>query len=149
MKRTSGFTLVELITVIAILGIGMGLFYSIFYLNWTSFEKQLTLNDLVQEADRIMERISFEVKGAYQIDVSDDKTVSLTYANGAIVSYTINDQGQILRNNQILSEYINSNSSSFAEVSNSLVVELLLEDDVLGQVVQLPVETQIFKRNRL
>lgn len=149
----TGFTLVEMLTVLAVIGIGMGLFYSVFYLNWSSFEKQLALIDLGQEANRIIETISFDGRIISDIDVAEDsKTVNLTSRDldGNILSsitYVITGQGQICRDGQILSENIEFDNSSFTKVGNSLVVELLLTDDVFGQGVQLPVKTQIFARN--
>lgn len=152
MNRIRGFSLVEIVTVLAVIGIGIGLFYSVFFLNWSLFEKQLTLVDLGQEADRIMEMISFDARVANQINVSPDKrtaTFIFRDINGNIVNiitYTLILPDQIQRGNQILSENIDFADSSFEEVGNSLVVELLLEDDVFGQSVNLPVKTQVFSR---
>lgn len=144
----TGFTLVELVTVLVIVGISLGLFYSLFYLNWTSLQRQLALNDLVAEAARIIERISFDTKMAVQIDLPDNKTAQLTYQDGSSNTYSLVDSGQIQRNGQIISEYINFDESSFEMEDQSLIVSLLLEDDILSQVVQLPVETEAFCRNR-
>jgi hypothetical protein len=96
-----------------------------------------------------MERISFDVKANAQIDVLDSKTATLTYKDTNTVTYTITNSGQIQRNGQIICEYINFDHSFFTEVSNSLIVNLLLEDKVLGRAVRLPVMSQIFPRNRL
>ena len=153
MKMKKGFTLIEIVTVLAIISIGIGLFYSIFYLNWSSFEKQIALVDLGQEADRIMETISLDGRVVTEIHVeADNKTATLTLRDleGNIVdtiTYAITGRGQIQRNDQILSENIQFADSFFRREGNSLVVELLLIDDVFGQSVQLPVQTQIFPRN--
>lgn len=153
MKTKRGFSLIEIVTVLAVMGIGMGLFYSIFYLNWSSFEKQLALANLGQEADRIMETISLDGRLVTEIHVAENnKTVTLTLRDleGEIVDtiiYTITGGGQIQRNDQVLSENIEFSDSIFRRVGSSLVVELLLRDDVFGQNVQLPVQTQIFPRN--
>ena len=153
MKIKRGLTLIEIVTVLAVIGIGIGLFYSIFYLNWSSFEKQLALVDLGQEADRIMETISLDGRLVTDIQVSENNkivTLILRDLEGDVVdiiTYTITGQGQIRRNDQILSKNIGFDDSFFRRQGSSLVVELLLRDDVFGQGVELPVQTQIFPRN--
>ena len=151
MKK--GFTLIEIVVVLAIIGIAIGLFYSIFYLNWSSFEKQLALVDLGQEADKIMEMISLDGRLVTNIQVSEGNkitTLTLMDLEGNIIdiiTYTITEKGQIQRNEEVLSENIEFDDSLFRRVGSSLVVELLLQDYVFGQDVQLPIETQIFPRN--
>jgi prepilin-type N-terminal cleavage/methylation domain-containing protein len=148
MQSKRSFTLVELVTVLAIIGVSMGLFYSVFFLNWVSFIKETVLNDLVLEMDRVLETLSLDVKMAERLEVLDNNNFILTLPNNHRIEYRLLPEGIIQRNGQNLAEFLNPEHSFFQVMGRSLVVELLFEDDVLGQRIQLPARTQIFLRNQ-
>jgi len=148
MQSKRSFTLVELVTVLAIIGVSMGLFYSVFFLNWVSFIKETVLNDLVLEMDRVLETLSLDVKMAERLEVLDNNNFILTLPNNHQIEYRLLPEGIIQRNGQNLVEFLNPEHSFFQVMGRSLVVELLFEDDVLGQRIQLPARTQIFLRNQ-
>lgn len=147
------FTLVELITVLVIVGIGTGLFYSVLFVNWSSYEKQLSLIDLQMEADLIMEMISTDVKAAQLFTVSgDNKSVVLFFpAGGSTVTYSLMNNGRMqktsLGNTNILSENIDYINSSFNRAGDALEVNLTFNERIFGRRVELGTSTQIVPRN--
>lgn len=154
MKR--GFTLVEIITVLLIMSIGIGLFYLVLYTNWISFEKQLSLIDLQMEADLILDRIAFDGKFASQFTVAaDQKNIILSFLDGSSVTYTLTSTGQITRTDSnsgsafVMARNIDFTPSSFQTRGSYFEITLVLTDDVLGSRVALNVATQIMPRNLL
>lgn len=151
-QTKQGFTLVELITVLAIIGIGMALFYSTLFVNWVSLEKQLSLIDLQMEADKIIEMLSFDGKFAQQFTATGSQ-VTFSYPSSSPITYTITSAGELEKTDasgtSVISEYIDNTNSSFVQAGNSLQVNLTLNDFVLGKRVELEVFTQICPRNLL
>lgn len=156
-RSKRSFSLVELITVLAIIGVGIGIFYSVLFVNWESLERQLTLIDLQMEADRIIERVSFDGRYASDLAVSEDgKSVTFDYLTGGgnPVTYDLLANGHIQRTLQgspteNVSEYIDFNNSFFVRNGNILEVNLMLNDNVFGrrEAVVLRASTQISPRN--
>lgn len=154
LMSLAGFTLVEIIAVLAIIGIGIGLFYTVLYVNWTSFEQQLSLIDLQMEADMILERIVFDGKFANQFAVtSDQKSVTLSFLDGTNVIYTLTPTGGITRFDSgsgslfVIAQNIDFTPSSFQSQGNYLQTTLTFVADILGNRVELNVATQIMPRN--
>ena len=154
MKRS--FSLVELIVVVAIVGIGIGLFYSVLVVNWVSLEKQVSLVDLQMEADKISEAISADGRLARLITITGaGKNVlfSLPADLGPTVTYSIAANGEISKDSgsgsYVISRYLDYNSCSFAREGNALLANLSLVDDVFGQRLRLAVSIRIFPRNLL
>ena len=155
MKRA--FTLVEMVTVLAIIGIGAALLYAIFFLNLASFEKQLSLIDLQMDADKIIEILSFDCKRANTVDVSaDGKQVDFAFPEPGTnppVSYLFTDAPSpgILRRisgvDSVISQNIDYANSSFSRQGDSLTIDLLLEDNVFRRGMTVRVETLILPRN--
>jgi prepilin-type N-terminal cleavage/methylation domain-containing protein len=148
-----GFTLVEIIVVLVIIGIGMSLFYSVLFMNWTSLEKQTCLVDLQMEADNIINMISSDGRGSRQILVNPDgKGVTFNYPTWApapTIVYSLTPQGQITKDGNVISSNIDFNNSNFSKSLSALVINLLLQDTVFGRRVTLPVSTQVYPRNLL
>ncbi|MDD5449487.1 MAG: prepilin-type N-terminal cleavage/methylation domain-containing protein [Candidatus Omnitrophica bacterium] len=152
--RRRGITLVEIAVVLAIIGIGLVLFYSVCFMNWMSLEQQMSVVDLQMEADIIVSMISNDAKLSRQIIVDPSgKAVTFNYPVfdppvGTIV-YSLTPQGQITRNDTVISSYIDFNNSSFAKDSSALVVNLLLTGASFGRRLELPVSTEVYPRNLL
>lgn len=150
-----GFTLVELITVLVIIGIGIGLFYAVLFVNWNAYETHLTLIDLQMDADTIIEMISFDGKYARQITVSGNwKSVTFQFPDPAAepaITYSFIMPNQLQKtvssNTAVISSYVVFADSSFRPLGNLLEVNLVLADAVFGKKVRLRDTTQIFPRN--
>lgn len=154
--RKSSFTLVELVTVVAVIGIGSALFYLIFILNWSSFDNLIARVDLRQEANQIIEKISFEGRWAERKNIPHDKTLVLFFPDGTSTTYTFTSEGELQRLRgttiTILSRNVDFSNSSFEdEVGgvevNSFIVNLVLEEDVFGRRIEVRSSTEIYLRN--
>lgn len=154
IKKRAGFTFVEVITVLLIIGIGISLFYNILYINWNSFEKQLSLIDLQMESDMLLENIAFDGKFSRLFTVAADrKSVMFTFPGGATVTYAFASTGNITRADSAsgtvstLAHNIDYTNSSFASLGNYFNTTLVAVGDALGRRVDLSVVTQIMPRN--
>lgn len=147
-----GISLVEILTVLAIVGIGSGLFYSVFYVNWIAFEKQLALADLQLEADEIMETIAIDVRYSVDFIVEEGgKEVSITLPQDEIVTYTVTEAGEVSRTKAETTKTFTSradyDASIFTDVGNYLAFDLTLFDTIVGDRLALSVSTQAYPRN--
>ncbi len=152
MKR--GFSLVELLIVLIIIGIGIAMFYSTLYVNWTSFEKQVSSIDLQMEADKISEVISDDGRYAKTFSVlSGGKQAHFEFPDSTTVDYFLTPQGQIQRSLNgaaayNVSEFVDYNNSLFKMSNSCLVGDIALSDIVFGQKTQLSFSVQVFPRNQ-
>lgn len=152
------FTLVEMLTVLAIIGIGIALFYSVFFLNWSAFDKEIARVDLWQEANEIIDRISLDIKSAEQVDFNDNRgspsffdSITLTFPDGNSSIYTITNAGEFQLDTGGgavgLSQNIDYNNSFFVDNPQSVKLNLALENDVLGRRVKVRTSTEACLRN--
>lgn len=148
-----GFSLVELITVLAILGTGLSVFYSVFFINWSSLEEQIRMVDLQMDADRIIETVAFDSKIAKGIVVDNTgKLATINFLSGNSVNYSFTPQGNFMREfnatTTVISNNIDFTNSSFVQDIDSLLVNLTLMDNVLGRRrIELEVSSRFFPRN--
>ncbi|MCM8827455.1 MAG: hypothetical protein NC904_08090 [Candidatus Omnitrophica bacterium] len=151
------FTLVEIITVLVIVGISIGLFYSVFYVNLVSLDKETTSLNLWEESKEIVEKISFDGKICGRIELISEKEIAFIFLDHSEVRYIFSEDGQLIRKtlgdmgeNVIISSNINYDGSKF-DLDNDrvLILELTLEEDVLGKPVTVSTSTQIMLRNYL
>ena len=149
--------MIEIIFVLAILGIFLGMFYTTMIMNWTSFEEHTLRSDLWQDANKIIETMSLDGRDAVQIDVQDlNKTAVFRDSSGAIfMTYRITDKGEMERQKtgmpiaEIISTYMNFNKSLFEKKGKSLQSKLVLSDSVFGRPVDVLASTEIYPRNNL
>lgn len=156
MKKS--FTLIELLTVIVIVGIGMALFYSVLFMNWIALEKQLSLVDLQMEADKIVDMLSSEGRAAKDIGVEEEgKNAVFIFPDDTNITHKItsnNDPkkpGELQKinggNTIMISEYISAEDSSFKKEGGLLLINLVLKDDVFDREIKVAVSTQVYPRN--
>lgn len=68
--RNKGFTLVEVVTVVVIIGITIGFFYTTFLQNWWALENEDTQRNLWQEMNSITESITVDARQANNVIVA-------------------------------------------------------------------------------
>ncbi|MGE0268221.1 MAG: type II secretion system protein [Candidatus Omnitrophota bacterium] len=151
-----GFTLIEMLTVLVILMILGGVFYTVFVTNWSAFEDRIARTNLWQEANEIIETMTADGRFAQTIDVFSDgsgnKSAVLNDSfNQPVATYLITSDGrfQINKNGVIktLSGHINPGQSVFTKQGRGLRVELGLEDVIFKRTINVDTSTEIFPRN--
>ena len=151
--RREGFTLVEMITVLAIFGIGSALFYTTFVNNWRILDDQLVRVNLWHDANSIVGSVSGNGRGARTISLFEDpvsKTATLELYDTSIVVYTMSSNGRLVMTKggatELLTDRVDFTLSSFESFQNSLKFILVLQDDSFGRKITATTSTQIFPR---
>lgn len=153
--RCGGFTLVEMVTVLAILGIAIGMFYTTWMLTWESVENHNTRADLLYDGYLIMERVTDGGRLASQIDVTlGQKQVAFSDNTGVVFeTYTMTADGNLTLNRpppaapRVLSVLVDFDNSLFREDGNGLLVDLTLKDNPFSGDISVNVATEIYPRN--
>jgi prepilin-type N-terminal cleavage/methylation domain-containing protein len=156
--KNRGITLIELIIVLVILAAVVGMFYTVFFSNWLGLEQELARIELGYQADLIRTRFTQDVLPAssFNLPPLPARSVTLSYpanAAGAIpadVVYSFIGLNQLQRqqgaNTETLSGNIDLARSNFGFSGSSLVMNLFLEDNILGRRVELNYLIQAFPR---
>ena len=150
------FTLIEIITVVAIIGITSALFYVTFLLNWAGFYNQISRVNLWQDANDIIDDVSSYGKVARSAVVSSNhKVLTLNLPDGTSVVYSIvngSPYGQLQRvkggTTKIFSNNIVYTNSSFNATTYSFIINLALEDKVFNRNIDVKTSTEICFRNQ-
>lgn len=83
LRSNKGFSLFEIITVVLITGLGMTLFSVVFVNNWTAYEDRINHANLMNEANQILDEMSYEARKSKQIDlVQTGTTKTITFFSG-------------------------------------------------------------------
>ncbi len=156
LKTKKGFSLVEIVTVVAILGISIGIFYTVFFMNWESFESFIARADLSQELDEMVDKVVYDGRFAKQVNVnqsSNIKQAAFIDPDGKLLGvYTIKDTGEFVisrtgQNDYTASTRVDFTNSNFNRQGKSFLLTLALKDQVLGHPVTLSSATEIYPRN--
>ncbi|HBR14535.1 MAG TPA: hypothetical protein DD723_03195 [Candidatus Omnitrophica bacterium] len=150
--QKKAFTLVELIVVVLILGIGTAMFYSVLSMNWMASEQHITRSDMWQELNRVVETANADGRRSNLITVSNPLSVIFSDNNGTVIAtYTITAGGLIQRDTGTgpvtLSEKADQTNSSFVINGRSVIMTLVLQENVMGDPVQARTSVEIFPRN--
>lgn len=113
----NGFTLVEAIVTLAVIGIASTLLYTILYGNWAGYNREILAADMQFEARIAVDKIAKDVREAENIVLPDAHSLTLTLA-GVNVAYTINESNQLTRQEaaqpvRVLCENIDRQNSGF------------------------------------
>ena len=152
------FTLIEMITVLAIIGISGALFYSVFFLNWSGLYNEISRVNLWQDANSIIDDLSLSGRLAKSAVVSSDKkTLTLKFPDSTQAVYSIingspygslqETKGSVTKT---FSENIDYTNSSF-DVTTSLysfIVNLDLKDRVFNRNIDVKTSVEICFRNQ-
>lgn len=152
----TAFTLVEVVTSLAVATVTLGFLYVLFMTNWTAFGGGITRSDLWEEADQIVEFIGFSGRGTRQIDVTEgegQRTAALVGRGGetlAVLGMNTTGEFFVLGPNggrSVLSRSLDFTRSAFVKNGKALVVTIALEDQVLARPVRVQTSTEIYPRN--
>jgi len=152
-----GFTLVETITVLAIVGIFIAFFYTLYFLNWQACDQFIAYADFGQDMDQIIDQIGQDGRNATTIKITINspttQQVECLDTNGNPIStYTMTNTGVFTitnaQNNQnIITQKLDFANSAFVMDGNAIQVKLRLADQIFGHTVFLNSETEIYPRN--
>lgn len=157
MSRSKrGFTLTEIVAVLAIITVGIGLLHSVFVTNWSAYEDRIKRANLWSQAGRCFEQMSIDARNASRINIINTlgtKTVSLTNpaATNPVTTYEIKDTGILSRTHNNTVEVISTNTvfanSGFQQNGPNLAVTLELQDSVFNRNITITAETEVLLRN--
>jgi len=155
IKSTRGFSLVEMLCSVIILGILVAVFYSVFLSNWKVMEEYSTRAALWQDMDVIIDQFTDNARQASSFEVSVDKkearffnrgVLALTYNLRANGSCDVTPTGGAATT---LTDRVDFTRSTFDNTNEgrSLVINLALTDQVFERGVTIETSTEIYPRN--
>jgi prepilin-type N-terminal cleavage/methylation domain-containing protein len=157
--QNKGMSLIEIVTVVAILGICIGFFYVVFFLNWQAFDSSIARADFGQELNQMVDGITQDGRQAVQINVvatSTAKTATFLDTTGAVSAvYTINSAGEFIVNHgagdEIITKNIDFNNSNFSNGGSSNYIEanLTLTDNILGLPLTERSSVEVYTRTTI
>ena len=156
ISNRKGFTLVELLTVVIIIGIASGIFYSVFALNWKAMDGFMSRANLWQEINVILDDMRFYGRQSASMTITNSgttKSVVLTGLDGLMTAtYSMDQNGEFrvidkIGRNEVLSRNVDFAKSQFGSDVHALEVEVALIDDNFGQKIHARSSTEIFLRN--
>lgn len=158
LKNRRGFSLVEIITVLVILGVSISIFYAVFITNWLAFQDRIIRADLWMDADAIIDAISEDIRSAESFDVSPDnnggQVLTITDLNGVPTLYAMRASGifEYQRPPALgfseLSRHLRM-PDSFMQISNDVLqVNLVLGDNLFFRDIRIETSTEIYSRNQ-
>ncbi len=155
--NNKGFTLVETVTVLVIIGIFISFFYTLWFLNWQACEGFLARADFGQEMDHTIDQIADDGRFAKTITVGNTDTTketTITDPSGNVSKYTMSNNGQLtitrgLNAPETVTEKLDYANSNFAQDTNGagLIVTIAMTDQIFGHPVALSSEITIYPRN--
>ncbi len=148
-----GFTLLEILVVIAMLGVVSGVIYTVWYTNWISSEDRISRASMWEEANIIIETLTADVRYSKDIIITGgNKIASINNSLGVLVAtYTITAGGkfQLTKGGvtQDLSSHINVSRSSFTSQGRGLRLQLGLDYPLYNRILTIDTATEVFPRN--
>ena len=133
----------------------MGIFYSVFFLNWEAFDSYIARADLGQELDQMIDTVAQDGRFAKQVDLTSTgalKQAAFIDPDGNVLgTYTIKNTGEFIirrgQNDSIVSTRIDFVNSNFDKRGKSILLTLALADRIFGKQVTLTSATEIYPRN--
>ena len=149
----SGFTLFEMICTVAIVGIMVGMFYSVFLSNWSVMENYSARAYMWQDMDAVVDAVTADGREAARIDVSaDQKTATFVdQENTPFVVYLLGADRRVIQRragvDRLLTNVLDFDNSLFLKRGRSVIVRLRFTDDVFDRGVSIETSTEIYPRN--
>ena len=156
-----GSTLIEIITVLAVLGVLGGIIYTVFITNWMATEDRISRAGMLYETEVIFDSLSKEGRNAHQIDVSQDPgalTQTATFRSdltspSSDVIYTMTNQGKLFIQNPrnsnpiVMTEHLDFARSSFEKEGKTLKFKLGLKDQIFMRSIDVTAASEVYPRN--
>lgn len=156
LKGRTAFSLMEIVTVLVIVGVSIPLFYTVFVTNWLAFQDRIIRADLWMDADMIIDAIAKDLRSAKSFDVSSDngdQVLTITDLNGASTVYAMRASGIFEYQRpaspgfSVLSRHIFMPNSFMQKSGDTLQVNLVLEDNLFFRDIRIETSTEIYPRN--
>ncbi len=155
LRKKCGVTLIEIITVLVIVGILAGVVYTVWFTNWFALEDRIARVSMWEEANVIVETLTSDARYARDISITGgNKIATLTDSLGnMIATYTITPAGKFQVNagagsiTQDLSSQINYIDSQFTPQGRGMRLDLAFEHDLPTRTINVETATEIFPRN--
>jgi prepilin-type N-terminal cleavage/methylation domain-containing protein len=160
-RRISAFTLVEILTVVVIIGILTSVLYTTLFSGWSATEEYATRARLWQDMNRIIDQVTVEVREATRITVGANGTLvnffdssdpaavafaSCQFTAAGVFSITRMIQGAPVIVD--LTDRVDPAQSLFSRAGETLVLQMVLADNVFSRRVQIETSTEILPRNQ-
>lgn len=156
LKSNGGFTLIETVTVLAIMAVLSAVFYLVFMTNAVAFDDRLARANMWQQANEIMETLTADGRLSQDITVvvNGDGSQSAQLVDGLsqpLATYTITVDGRLtqLKNGvtKVLSDKINVAQSNFVEQGEGLRFQLAMQEPLFRRVANIQTSTEVYPRN--
>ncbi len=156
--KNKGVSLTEVLVVLVIVGVASAMVHTVFITNFSAFNQRIAKADLWQEGNRIVSRISEDVRGSNGFELNISETLkSLVVLDGLgapFVTYNLSDAGQMDRVTtdgivEVLSSSLNFDNSDLIDVDtqSALRMELLLRRPIFTGPVDVVVTSEVYPRN--
>jgi prepilin-type N-terminal cleavage/methylation domain-containing protein len=120
MRKIKGFTLLEMVIVIVVLGIVASIAAPMIYTAAQASQAQSRLSDILGQARSAMIRMSRDLRNIRSTDASDlvmgASSLSLIDVNTDAIAYTLSS-GNLLRNGQILAQGVSNLSFTYYDAN--------------------------------
>ena len=160
LKNNRGLTIVEIMTVIVILGIASGVFYSTLVINHDALGTYISRSDMWNDMDVVVDAVSRDGRNARQITLdATNQVATLSDETGAAFAvYTINRDGtltvardggapEVMTIHAVPGDATMAVGTSFFDLSGkSLVVNLTFAEQLFNRVAQISTSTEVLPR---
>ncbi|MDP8265432.1 MAG: type II secretion system protein [Candidatus Aceula meridiana] len=161
MKKQKGHTLIEMLFVVTLVGIGMVLFSAVFFSGWINYEVNLTRLNLQAQLDSALTMLEEDVLEAEDFPtISGTTSILLKYPNSPNFlvqqrTYQIDVDGSLIRisgasSEVLINQLLDTGKSQFyqdSQVNNVLVCDLTLQERTFGHLVVANGQKKIAVRN--
>ncbi len=157
MKKKSGFTLIEMIVVMAISAILLAIAAPLLSNAISAFFGAAQLNDAAWQSRLAMERMSHDIRGipaSLSISIANSNELSYVDSHGNSVDYTVSGNLLTLNGNTLANgvqslnfNYYDVNGNSTSTIANMVYIGIIL--NIVENSTNQTVETVVAPRNLL
>jgi prepilin-type N-terminal cleavage/methylation domain-containing protein len=97
VKNDKGYTLIELMIVLALIGIVLSTFFAPLTFSLRSFERQTEKAKIVSELRTTMDYLTRQIRRAYEIEVVDGSSVKIDSEVYAVINKNLTRAGKMVR----------------------------------------------------